>query len=138
MSPWLFLIAFALIYRFDGYLFPVVETMHQIQEEDITKHSHRKNWLVVSGNFIKKRNCVFTGIEWFMLDPQTEAERVRILVRFEDKPEIRDTGHQEFSELAINLDDPEIILQDSKAYVYHDCYGGLLWETRTLFYDARH
>jgi len=135
--PWLLLILTALAYRYDGKVFPVTE-IAKIEQNDIRIHDERTSgWLHLSGSFHKKRNCVYKGIEWFILDPATEVERVPVLARFEDKPEIRDEGYHEFNRLAVNIEDPRLVIEDSKAFVYHDCYGGWLWETRSAFYDSR-
>ena len=61
---------------------------------------------------------------------------VTIPADFEDRPVIRPVreGHR-FERLAVKLTDADDILNRSIVYVYHDCYNGWLWNTKTLFHQ---
>lgn len=137
IAIWSFLIFMALFYRFDGSWFPVTSLV-RFDETDIRFYLDKPGgWSLISGEFDKYRNCVFRGIEWnYTSEKNQGVVMVSIPADFEDRPVIRPVrDRHQFERLAVQLANPDDIINHSIVYVYHDCYNGWLWNTKTLFYQ---
>jgi hypothetical protein len=133
---WLTAISLVLLYRFEGDIYPVT-SMANLNASEIRPHPHKPGWSLLSGDFDKYSNCVFLGLQWnFVAAENLEVLLVAVPSEFEGPPVHRIQGHQEFDLLAVKLVDTHDIMRNSVVYVYHDCYNGWLWNTRTVFYQS--
>lgn len=131
---WTGILATVLAYRFDGQFFPVVSDLKISAATIRPYYGRRGGWSFIGGEFEKYRGrCVFQGIEWYFTDNREirRSQGVQVAANFEDKPQVRLGGKQDFTNLAVRLSEKEDIFKHSYIEVIHDCYNGWLWQTRT-------
>lgn len=142
LTLWLLTVGTAIYALLDGKINPVVS---RLEISDIqSTNTDGDEWYRVIGTFEKHRNCQIEDIRWFYGNRRDTSRIAQIPV-----PTLigQDTDYGSFPSslpvgenlvstyLRVRLD-PELIEENSYAYVYHRCYGPWLWKTRTLFYDS--
>jgi hypothetical protein len=128
-ATWLLAFCIFLVHHYDGKLFPVVDAP-RTEIHNFRADPDYSNASLFDGSFVKIRDCTFTDLTWYY---GTEERSVSVRVEFTEKPIIRDAGLHQANNWRVFLDE-ENIMNNSYAFAYHDCYGGWLWETKTLFY----
>lgn len=113
-----------------GNLWPVVSPIVLSQSTPTGPPPHRHTW---SGASDKYLDCdyILGSVQWF--NGSIDGRAQEVTAYFLDAPEIRDVGTLEWDALVIYLD-PYEVLNNSYAYVWHDC--GQPWPVRTLFYNS--
>lgn len=147
-TVWILSILIAFFFIFDGTVNPVVTPMI-IDENGFELINQADNeslpWYRVNGVFEKKRECQLISLQWFYgnIDLRSSQNRIPVATLVNPnrvpvgEPIDLSTGNHATVNLQVKLT-PENILNNSYAYVYHDCYPFLPfnWYTRSIFYDS--
>jgi hypothetical protein len=144
LTAWVLILTIIVFSMYEGYFFPVVTPLEITSIDRSFDVVDGFDWFTVRGNFTKIRDCVPVTVRWYYGDPRNssriDAVPVPTLVGPDpdlgNQPRNFELGVQQPSYLRVRLE-PELIREDSHAYVYHRCHGPYLWETRTLLYDSR-
>ena len=114
--------------RLDGYFNPVMG----LAEIDLVEFSGGSS-TIVSAEAEKRRNCKWLRTEWYL--GALNGSAAKVFARHRDKPQVRLTGVLRWDEIEIGLSWKQI-QSNSYALVYHDCYNGWLWKTRSVFFNS--
>lgn len=130
---WVITMVIVLLVQFDGRLFPVTSELEIIEISEF-----EPGWSIIKGRFEKKRECQFLGITWFLGEQSYgEVHSVAVESRFDDKPQVRNSGYQEFEMLRVRLTEDQI-QNNSYSIVIHQCYNNFFgWKTYTNFYSSK-
>lgn len=113
----------------EGRLFPVMGRLTIYDPEPFPPPDYRTRF---RGRAVKRRNCEFVRVEWF-LGPRDGAH-VEVRFEYTDPPMLRATGEHAWNGILIHLS-PDVVLSNSHADVLHRC-PWRPWLTRTPYYDA--
>lgn len=113
----------------DGIFNPVVADWSIEKIESHTDSNSGPSTIDVS--YTKIRECDYIGTEWFFGNLGANAQVSAILT---SEPKIRTIGEHAVT-YEIGLSDYNI-LNNSYAYLIHDCYNGWLWFTKTPFIES--
>lgn len=138
IASWAGLAMYIYIAKIDGRVNPVIV---DFEITDIRLNINDDDASMVSGRYVKVRDCEFDSIEWFFKTSDSGKDRVSVVARnieyFQLPP--REIGPHEFASLFVELTENEI-LKFSEAYVYHNCYDlppiFPKWLTETKVYDS--
>jgi hypothetical protein len=143
LATWILVLGTIVFSMYEGYFFPVVTPLEITSIEQSFDVVDGFDWFTVRGTFTKIRNCVPVTVRWYYGLPGSSARIDAIPVptlvgpdpALGTRPNNFELGEQQTSYLRVRLE-PELIRENSHAYVYHRCHGPYLWETRTLLYDS--
>ena len=137
---WFLTLGVLLYSKIEGSIYPVVTPLviNNIAAFD-------DEWTQISGIFTKIRSCRPIDIRWYQGERTIDGRpnRIPLPVRFVNQDgEIQQIGEALPGQVEITQHlqvgaSPEVIQNNSFAYVYHFCYNRQLWETQSLFYDSR-
>lgn len=108
----------------EGRLFPVVS---RSVLRDITPTGQVVS--AIRGETVKRRNCDFVSINWFLGKPGQPSARVS--VDFMDGTRVRALGPYEFGPWKVAIP-ADIIASGSYAIAIHSCHP--FWNTESMFY----
>lgn len=113
----------------EGKFIPVViGTQLRIVE----RHPDMDGWTIISGTTMKKRECDFVSIEWYL--GTERGARSKAQVRFLEGTKTRPPTEFEWGPWAVQLT-PSQLFENSSAVVTHDCHSG--WFTKTTFWSSK-
>jgi hypothetical protein len=133
---WTVLLVGILSYRFDGEIFPAVSQLDIDYTSIRTYGELGPEWTIFNGSFTDLRDdCVYVGMEWFTVEQGTMIGTVIAPAHLLDPFVATQTDSQNFKQLTVRILSDKLV-NDSSADIYHDCYGGWLWLTKTNFYST--
>lgn len=113
--------------QFDGYFFPVITNVELISVEP-----SENGGVDVQTSYHKARQCDHIRTDWFIGRPGQAFLTTSQLVNAPDRA--AGVGEDGISHRSIRMSEVNF-LENSFAVTVHDCYGGWLWETETLYWD---
>lgn len=113
--------------RLEGMVYPVVgeATLEYVSGYDVTNHR---------ATAPKYRECRWVKTQWFL--GKLGGRAVQVEMQHDDPPKLRGVGLLSWDSISISLSSRQVEA-NSYALVTHDCYGGWLWETQSVFYNSR-
>lgn len=126
----------ASLFRFaaeiDGSLLPVIS---DVEITDIERVDPMKPAPVnIYGSFFKRRDCPLQDINWYFGLRSSSSTGVAVKTEL-GEPTATKPGLQSFGPLEVVMSESSI-RNNSYATATHDCYGGWLWKTTTVFWDS--
>lgn len=114
-----------------GIINPVVLPATLGQHRPFPPPEYRFIWKAAAYKVRAEEECEYHHLEWWYGRRGYPSQPIQS--GFTDPPESRGKGLLEWDGLWISLQ-PDVVLTNSYAYVYHDCGGKRL--VRSLFYDS--
>lgn len=90
----------------------------------------RPGWSIIEGQSLKRRDCSFLAIRWYLGRPGAKAQAQ---VQFLETTKTRTPGHFNWGEWAVQLTE-EQLRGNSFALVDHECHS--VWPTTSLFWSS--
>lgn len=115
--------------RAETQLYPVVTEVTVLSATDAGD-----GWTRLEVEADKLRDCDWRGIAWFMGQRGGRSTPVRAYLS--DPPQIRHIGRLHWSGLMVELP-REAVLRNSYGDVLHECWGPMLWQTRSRFFTGQ-
>jgi predicted nucleic acid-binding Zn ribbon protein len=130
LVTWIAVISATVVSRYEGTLFPVVDTS-SFKIVDVAEFDKPGDWRIVTVRFDQIRhNCSLVGSEWVLMLGKSNMISQLVIPNYIYSLE-KINGNTYNIQVVLRTSDVSDILHRSNIFLIHQCHNGYTWLTRT-------